>query len=510
MKTLLYKTESRLFFGVLLFYLLPVIILTPFVTLDGPAHVYNARLLHDLITGPDQLTARFYEINPVPEPNWSGHIIMGFLIHFIPALWTEKLLQLLLLSGFAIGYRKLILTLEPSAVWITWMLFPLLYNFTFLMGFYNFMAGMALLPFFVSRFIQHYEQKQKASRIWLNGLLLTTIFFSHLLIFLIAGLICGIYILLAARKDLRNKKLLELLLQAAPGILLTISYFLFHGNAGYRDEIQWLPPVKILEDLMFSRGIIMYDYLTERRYTLFFSMLVLGILFTGLYHRTIQKHQKAVLFWLISSLAILFLVPDSMASGGIITPRLELWFILLLILYLGVLRIPGKIAITAGITAAVLGIVFGCTRLNTQILLNKEAKSILAIKDEIHAPSQLLPINQSTNWMHSNLTSYLGAIQQVMVLDNYEADHRIFPVKWKEGMNPTLHAGNHTSVKTPCITIAKSEEHSGFRIDYISIWMKDRVTTDSCSRAMDDQLKHLYEPDARISGNFSLYTRKQN
>jgi hypothetical protein len=254
----------------------------------------------------------------------------------------------------------------------------------------------------------------------------------------------------------------------------------------------------------------MYDYLTERRYTLFFSMLVLGILFTGLYHRTIQKHQKAVLFWLISSLAILFLVPDSMASGGIITPRLELWFMLTMILYLSVLRIPGKIAITAGITAAVLGIVFGDTRLNTQILLNKEAKSILAIKDEIHAPSQLLPINQSTNWMHSNLTSYLGAIQQVMVLDNYEADHRIFPVRWKEGMNPTLHAGNHTSVKTPCITIEKSEVYSNFKIDYISIWMKDRVTTDSCSRAMDDQLKHLYAPDARISGNFSLYTRKQN
>lgn len=510
MKDLFIRSEGKIFFILLTIFLLPVVFLTPFVTLDGPAHLYNARLLHDLIVGPDQLTEMYYELNPVPEPNWSGHFIMSVLVHFIPALWAEKTLQLLILLGFGIGYRKLILTFEPSAGWNTWLLFPLLYNFTFLIGFYNFMIGLTLLPFFLLRFIRHYNERNTFSFLFVNILLLTTIYFSHLLIFLIAGLLSGLFILCHPRRDLKKRKITELLITAAPGIILTINYFILHGNTGYRDEIQWLPPSKIIDDMVFSRGLIMYDYLIERRYTVMISILLAGLLIAGLLNRTIQKYQRAVLCWLVSAIAMLFLIPDSMASGGIITPRLELWLMITLILYLAVLRIPPTYAIPAAMIAVLFGIVFNASRLGTQTSLQNDALIILKASPKIRSNAQLLPINQSSNWMHSNLTSYLGAVRPIVILDNYEADHRIFPVRWKENMNPSQHAGNHASVRNPCITIEQSEKQTGKTIDYISIWMKDPALVDTCIITTSEQLRLFYDVTEDTSGKFVLYRRKNN
>lgn len=143
------KYEAILFYFVLLLHILPVFILTPFVTLDGPVHLYNARLMHDLMFSADPITSNFFEFNPVIEPNLIGHVFMAFSLSIFPPLITEKLILLVIILCFSIGYRRWIRMVEADAVWISWLIFPMIYNFTFLIGFFNFMIGLSILPFFM-------------------------------------------------------------------------------------------------------------------------------------------------------------------------------------------------------------------------------------------------------------------------------------------------------------------------------------------------------------------------
>ncbi|MBK8416653.1 MAG: hypothetical protein IPL22_20360 [Bacteroidetes bacterium] len=44
-----------------------------FLTVDGPAHLYNATIIREMLTGDQSLYALFFKFNEQLVPNWSGH-----------------------------------------------------------------------------------------------------------------------------------------------------------------------------------------------------------------------------------------------------------------------------------------------------------------------------------------------------------------------------------------------------------------------------------------------------
>src|SRR5687767_9683693 len=52
---------------------------------DGPSHVYNAWVLHGLLTGdaPANIEAA-YRIDWRPHPNWTGHAFMALAMFVVP------------------------------------------------------------------------------------------------------------------------------------------------------------------------------------------------------------------------------------------------------------------------------------------------------------------------------------------------------------------------------------------------------------------------------------------
>ncbi len=501
------KNEQILFYVLLFIHLIPVIFLTPFVTLDGPVHLYNARILHDLILTTDPIMHDFFKLNPVLEPNLTGHLLMSVLLIVFPPFITEKIILLTILFFFAVGYRRWMLALEPTAVWVTWFIFPLLYNFTFLIGFFNFMIGLSVLPFFMVWWMKRPDKQTTVSHYLIGIFLLLAMYYSHILIFLLAGAIAGIQSLFNKSGDISRRKMLMLAMISIPGIWLTVQYLLIHGSVGYRKEIQWLPLSKILEDLAYARYITMYDYASEKRFTVAFTVLILVVITSGMFYRTIQKHQKTTVIWFILSMLLIFLIPDSFASGGIITLRLELWLAISLLLLLSTFRIPEKIGIP-GATGAVCISLFICYyHFDFQQKLSRSALEFTQLCSPLKEPAVLLPVNYSNNWMEANLAAYAGAMKKWVVLDNYEADYRLFPVVWKDRMKPSLHAGNHAETQTPCLTIKHSEQITGHHIDFISFWAGKPEGTDSCSAAIRLQLQEFYRPNPEQSKHVTLYLR---
>ncbi len=118
-----------------------------FTTQDGPAHLYNARILNESLRPGSPFSGTF-EVAWQPLPNWAGHLGTMALVSLLPPDVAARGMTALTLVLFA-----------GSVTWLRWsvsgpkglataaMLATLLaLNVTWLLGFTSFLLGAALMP----------------------------------------------------------------------------------------------------------------------------------------------------------------------------------------------------------------------------------------------------------------------------------------------------------------------------------------------------------------------------
>jgi hypothetical protein len=102
------KSEAIWFFTFVALLIFPLFSLDFFVTHDGPAHVYNAHLIRNFLTGTAGGAADFFELKIFPEPNWTGHALLAVLNLLLPGRIAEKILVGCIIFFFAYFFRRLI------------------------------------------------------------------------------------------------------------------------------------------------------------------------------------------------------------------------------------------------------------------------------------------------------------------------------------------------------------------------------------------------------------------
>ena len=118
-----------------------------FVTQDGPAHLYNARILNASLR-PDSPFGGTFEVAWSPLPNWAGHLLTMVLVGRVRPDIAGRLITAFTLVALA-----------GSIVWLRWVVkgsrglattallaVILSLNVTWLLGFTSFLLGSALLP----------------------------------------------------------------------------------------------------------------------------------------------------------------------------------------------------------------------------------------------------------------------------------------------------------------------------------------------------------------------------
>lgn len=504
--------EKYFFHLTLLLHLLPLILIHPFVTLDGPAHLYNTSLIWQLLSGPGPNCAAFFEFNPLPQPNWGAHFIMLLIYPFIDPLMAEKFVQLLIVWGLGWSFRRLVLCIEPSSVWLSWLIFPFLYNFPFLMGFYNFSLAVVLLLLWLGWWVRRHGESLTWKPAIGAALFLTLMYFSHLVLFLLAGWCAGI-ISLSSHKILhfkaRLRSLLFLLIVCLPGLLLSVLFLSYSGSVGYRGEVAYLPFQILLRDLFTARMLIAYTYLPEREVSTLFAILCISLLVAGLRFRTVQLWQKPLGLICISALLMVFIIPDSVASGGILSVRLIMLFYVFLLLWLSTMRLPQLASRLSAFFATCISLLFINTHYDIQKSLSKEARQFTDAALLFPTDAVVVPLNYSGNWLQANLCCYAGAVRPLVILDNYEATYRNFPLIWKEGMNPEQHLGNNVSSGNPCIRLQGSMQSTGRDIIGVLAWKMGSAEHDSCYSDLQLQLKALgFTSNGTSVENLLIYRRK--
>src|SRR5947209_4400205 len=118
-----------------------------FVTQDGPAHLYNARILNASL-GPDSPFARDFEVAWQPLPNWSGHLSTMAMVAMLPpgpAGRSMAAITMVLLASGVVWLRWAVAGgrgLAPASI----LAVLLALNVTWLLGFTSFLLGAALMP----------------------------------------------------------------------------------------------------------------------------------------------------------------------------------------------------------------------------------------------------------------------------------------------------------------------------------------------------------------------------
>lgn len=520
----LVNQERSLFLLLTILNALPLFIFKFFPTLDGPAHLYNAQLISSLLVNPEGLEI-FFTLNLEPVPNWTGHFVLALLGTFMPAFLAEKVLLLLYFFGLPYAFRRLVLQLNPKNVLISYFIFPFVYAYPFLLGFYNFSIALIFLLLAFGYYIKNgsrLSSSYKAKVILF--LLLTATYFSHLIVFAVLLMLIGIHVLIEMLSRLyvktesasivivkTAKKSFSVFLSAVLPLLLFTYYFLKRSSSGYQVFIE---KSELIQDLFNLRPLIVYNTSYEKQYTQVIALVLFALLTITLLKRAmayLQKmgeiknkeldekrlsHSPEPWVFLISSVIMLvlyFVLPNTNSSGGFISVRFALLFFLFLLLLLATQNFSKWLMrISVLIILVCSGILFSSYlhRLNS---FSKLAADCYAAANTIEDKSTVLSIKYADPWMAQHFSNYLGADKPMVVLENYEAITGYFPVKWNDQLLPKSVNRDLKSNVPACAKNLNLLNNKELMIDYVFVFGELNMEEGDCFSDLKREVLNRYK-----------------
>ena len=165
-----------------------------YMTGDGPCHLYNAQILHDLWSQKNKhFYENFYTIVYQPNPNWMATVIMSLLLYIVKGIIAEKIFLTLYILSFTGGYYLLLRKISVDRSWLL-IIFLFVFPHTLAKGFYNFSFSIAFYFWVVWAWLRFLEKRDMRNA----GLFFTftaLLFFTHLLSFIFAAITCGALVL---------------------------------------------------------------------------------------------------------------------------------------------------------------------------------------------------------------------------------------------------------------------------------------------------------------------------
>lgn len=520
---LLEKFEPIYFYLFLLVNLIPVFSHQFFPTVDGPAHLYNSKMLVDLLNNPNSPISTFLTFNSSINPNWTGHFLLSFFLFFLPAFVAEKIVLLIYLVGLPLSIRYVFKTTPIKNYYLLYAIFPFTYSYLFYYGFYNFNIALVFLFFGIGVWMKYHKQLT-FSRVVLLTAITTMMCLSHLFVFAAFLIIILIYNfkdldLTGHNIKIDQKSLKNYLFQFLSiliGLIIAIHFIL--SNHFARTPLLYLAFHDIfisLKYVMPAKG-VNYDGYSQLTRILLYVFATLFAYLTIVTSHDLWKYKRLVLtnkiWFFICSIVLLliFTLPDYIGpSIGLVSARLMLLFFILLIIGLAAQNVALWLKAILFVTINFV---------NYSILIHNHrsveegcqlAKEINAASRYIEPYSTVLPITHSSNFLHGHISNYLGADKPMIILENYEAFLDHFPLKWNYEKIPKLLVGNLRSDDS-CIHWIQARDTTHRIIDYVCmITEKDKAIINSCENEINRELETNYDLLYTCeSGRIKVYKKK--
>ncbi|MCA1762774.1 MAG: hypothetical protein LC664_07270 [Flavobacteriales bacterium] len=444
-KNIVSHTERWFFYIVVCAHVWPLLNVQFFPTLDGPAHVYNSRIIADFIFNSGGNFESVFELNPFPIPNLSGHVFMALLQGLFPAWVAEKIFQIAIIALIPFGFRFWLKSAGAKSLVASYFIFPVTYSFFFFYGFYNFCFSLAVLFFALGAMERYHGSSPK---LWPPGLVFILgliLYFSHLLTFAVFCIYMAVRTMATFRKpgaaiSQRRYAFLLFALSLFPGLLLTAIFLLNQDVAA--GQLAFSPladTANMYRVITPAKGIL---YGKEDKYTQWIFYSLVFMILSWVYHSIRSKYridQRAGIPGLLFAAFFIlsFVLPDQgLLSGGILTSRIVLFAIVFLIAFLAMIPINRFAGMALLVVISYVNI--ACLLIYVDATESEQAivSQISTAAGDLQSGAVVMPLNQSDFWIREHYSNYLGYQKPVVVLENYEADLDYFFLNWTEnGVN---------------------------------------------------------------------------
>lgn len=426
----------RLFFALVLLYLVPLWTVHYLPTVDGPCHTYNAWVIRSYSEVP--LFQKHYEINPRPYPNWMGHGVTALLMFVAPPLVAEKLMVTLYVVLLLSGVWYLAGSVAAGQRWLAFLVFPFVYNAMFQYGFYNFSLGFALFPWIVGFWWRRRERVDLRYALGMN-LLLGLCFLSHIVAFVVAMISIAVLWVATLRPGNWRRHLLHVV-ALAPQLIPPL-WYLFGRSAAETVLPTRLTRAFLVQYLLELRVLAVGD--PQRSSAIALSVIFLGLAgvtvwwmnFRGKTRPAFREADAFPLLALVLTVIYLF-SPDGMGGGGLLKPRLSLFPFLVLIPWLA----PPLSKRARGLCAGGLALMFllnlGYVFVIYQVT-SRTMASYLAGLAPVRPNTRLLPLffrRESPVLGHAS--GYAALEKNLIDWNNFEATGDHFPTIFRASAPP--------------------------------------------------------------------------
>ena len=480
-----------------------------YLTGDGPCHLYNAQVLHDLWRHKNiSFYQPFFNIDYHPNPNWFATLLLALLLFVVKGVIAEKIFLTLYIFTYTSGFYLLLKKISGNN--IGWL--PVIFIFVFTQalakGFYNFSFSIAFYFWVVWSFLRFLGQAslRNATMFFVFTLLL---FFTHLMPFVFASFTCFTLIVsFAVSGATNNQKPSAFFLKYALLLTLFLTPFMilmgwFIGHEGGMQLNLAHHFYRLIELAQFKYIVNEVHYEDLFALVAGCSLLIMFLAcFLSIKSRfKINKYDGFLITLLFVLFIYLFFPEGFMGRVLAVAVRVQLFVFILVACCVGY-RLQFPKIIMAG--SAVLFICFtglSIVRISNQLTASQAVNDYLSAGPFIKPLSVVLPLNFSRsgmdgqghviadrNHLFSHISGYMGTEKPLIILDNYEANMGYFPLEWTRKTNPYNHLSKDEGIEgcPPYAVINDYKQTSGVNIDYILMWCFDS------SYLQNEHFKSLY------------------
>lgn len=456
-----------------------------FSTLDAGSHAYNANILYELLFQKDSVFKDYYTFNPDIVPNSTSYFILLLLKPFTSFYVAEKILFSIFFICTPLFFRSIVKRLNPENLWLSNLIFPFTHFTLVYMGFFNFTLGTMFFFMFISVYLR-LKNEISIKKMIILFFAIGAVYFSHPFVFLATVLFAiahTLSYLIFNFKTIKQEKFkwlinhtVNLLIPAALFLILTIIYFLKRQTG----EIKHFLKTDELNALITQIGPLhaFGSGIAKDAFALF-CIICVFIIFAFV-KRVIEVKKNG---WtsiiktndVFLGLSLLFVYftytqPDWDEYGGFISVRMVLFVYFFLLLWLASFNLDKRICIVL-----IPVYFYFCVPINLSIresltFSNKNLKKMEMAFEKLEPNKTLIPFYFADYlWQGVHYPNYLGADKAVVVLDNYEANTKYFPIVWNEEKIPEVRVGPR-SVEGFCMFWKSGKRPDWKKADYVLIF----------------------------------------
>lgn len=494
-----------------------------YLTGDGPCHVYNSQVVHDIwaMCKHAGLLKSFYTLQYQPNPNWLSTIIIALLMYVVNGVVAEKIFLTIYVLLYVTG--AVLLLKKMSGKYTYWMLaiFLLVFPLTLSKGFYNFSFSIACYIWMVWSWLRLLEKKSVINAS-LFLLFTALIFFTHLLAFGMGAFTCAALLVsytVAVEGGSLSHKLKGYFLKN--GLLLFVFLLPFLILLRWFTEKEGGMQLTLQHHFYRVIELVQCKFMVNVTHREDVPALIAGIVLVALFGYSFMKFKRfppvnkfdgLIIALLFAAFLYLFFPESFLGRLILISMRMQPMILLLMVCCIAYVLPEGRVKNVAGL------ILFTCfgwlsmARISCQVTAGRAAKDIFSAADHIKPYSVVLPLSFSRNgkdehgdviadrnFLFVHAADYLGVSKPLIMLDNYEANMGYFPLTWNEEKNPYHHLSRENSDslgiegEPPSADIVAYQQDSGVTIDYILLWCYDSsFLNKSKFRPLYDQIQAEY------------------